>query len=80
MRIFVYPPWVAFSASIFLTSVAQAAPGDKADLARQTRLLMDDPPRRSAFGVAGRRRAQQHFTVGQLIENAVRLYEGGIPS
>jgi branched-chain amino acid transport system substrate-binding protein len=34
VRIFVYPRWVAFSASIFLTSVAQAAPGDKADLIR----------------------------------------------
>jgi branched-chain amino acid transport system substrate-binding protein len=34
VRISVNPRWAAFLASIFLTSVAQAAPGDKADLIR----------------------------------------------
>jgi len=53
-------------------------PGDKADLARQTRLLMDDPKRRSIFGTAGQRRVQQHFTVERLVESCLRLYQGGI--
>jgi glycosyltransferase involved in cell wall biosynthesis len=54
-------------------------PGDKADLARQTRFLMDDPPRRSAFGAAGQRRVRERYSVGQLIETAVALYENEIP-
>jgi glycosyltransferase involved in cell wall biosynthesis len=37
------------------------APGDKGALARETRLLLDDPERRTRLGNAGRRRAEERF-------------------
>jgi glycosyltransferase involved in cell wall biosynthesis len=46
-------------------------PGDQAALARETRLLVDDPVRRRRLGEAGRERAQEHFR----IETAVQRYE-----
>ncbi len=49
-------------------------PGDKADLARKTRQLLDDAGRRTALGEAGRRLARDCFSVGQLIETCSRLY------
>lgn len=51
------------------------APGDPSGLARQTRLLLDDPSRCKALGEAGRRRVQEHFSVARLAENFARLYE-----
>jgi glycosyltransferase involved in cell wall biosynthesis len=50
--------------------------GDKATLARQTRLLLDDPALAQRFGEAGRRRAAEYFAVGQLVGQCARLYEG----
>jgi glycosyltransferase involved in cell wall biosynthesis len=41
-------------------------PGDKTELARQTRFLLNDPDRRRAYGEAGRRRAVEHFSVEAL--------------
>jgi glycosyltransferase involved in cell wall biosynthesis len=50
-------------------------PDDKARLARQTRVLLDDPGLRRALGEAGRRRAAEQFGVGRLADEAARLYE-----
>jgi glycosyltransferase involved in cell wall biosynthesis len=48
-------------------------PGDKTTLARQTRLLLDDPDRRRQFGEEGRRRAAGH-TVERLVCTFTDLY------
>jgi glycosyltransferase involved in cell wall biosynthesis len=52
------------------------APGDKAALSRQTRLLLDDAQRRRQVGDAGRRRAAEQFTAAAVREAYIRLYEG----
>jgi glycosyltransferase involved in cell wall biosynthesis len=52
---------------------------NKAALARQTRLLLDDPPRRHQIGEAGRQRVRQHFTVAGLVEMCARRYAGERP-
>ena len=52
-------------------------PGDKTELARQTRFLLNDPDRRRAYGEAGRRRAVEHFSVEKLVQRCAALYEGG---
>jgi glycosyltransferase involved in cell wall biosynthesis len=52
-------------------------PGDKTELARQTRFLLNDPDRRHAYGEAGRRRAAEHFSVERLVRRCAELYEGG---
>jgi glycosyltransferase involved in cell wall biosynthesis len=52
-------------------------PGDKTELARQTRFLLNDPDRRRAYGEAGRRRAAEHFSVEKLVRRCAALYEGG---
>jgi glycosyltransferase involved in cell wall biosynthesis len=54
-------------------------PGDKTELARQTRFLLNDPDRRLAYGEAGRRRALEHFSVEKLVRRCAALYEGGSP-
>lgn len=51
-------------------------PNDKVALARQTRLLLDDPQRRQRMGASGRRRVQERFGVNRLIEACARLYAG----
>ncbi len=51
-------------------------PGDKTELARQTRFLLNDPDRRRAYGEAGRRRAAEHFSVEWLVRRCAELYEG----
>lgn len=51
------------------------SPGDKTELARQTRFLLNDPDRRRAYGEAGRRRAAEHFSVDQLVRRCAALYE-----
>ncbi len=51
-------------------------PGDKTELARQTRFLLNDADRRLAYGEAGRRRAAEHYSVEKLIQRAAALYEG----
>ena len=52
-------------------------PGDKTELARQTRFLLNDPDRRRAYGAAGRRRAAEHFSVEGLVRRCAELYERG---
>jgi glycosyltransferase involved in cell wall biosynthesis len=52
------------------------APGSKPELARQTRLLLDDPELARLFGTAGRQRAAELFTVESLVDHCGRLYEG----
>ncbi len=54
-------------------------PGDKTELARQTRFLLNDADRRRALGEAGRRRAAEQFSVGQLVRRCAELYENGKP-
>jgi glycosyltransferase involved in cell wall biosynthesis len=51
-------------------------PGDKADLARQTRRLLDDPERRRIMGEAGRRRAAERFGVEEMVGRYVGLLDG----
>jgi glycosyltransferase involved in cell wall biosynthesis len=51
-------------------------PGDKAGLARQTRLLLDDPALAARMGDAGRRRVLEHFTAGRMVRECERLYGG----
>jgi glycosyltransferase involved in cell wall biosynthesis len=50
-------------------------PGDKTMLARQTRLLLDDPQRCRQFGEEGRRRAAEHG-VERLVRDVTALYAG----
>jgi glycosyltransferase involved in cell wall biosynthesis len=49
-------------------------PGDKVALARQTRLLLDDEPRRRALGDAGRQRVRRHFAAADLVRRLAGLY------
>jgi glycosyltransferase involved in cell wall biosynthesis len=51
-------------------------PNDKADLARRTRLLLDDPPQRQGMGAAGRQRVNERFTVDRLVTASARRYAG----
>jgi glycosyltransferase involved in cell wall biosynthesis len=55
-------------------------PADQAALARQTRLLLDDPQRAQIMGEAGRRRAEAHFDVSRLVIGMEHLYEESILS
>ena len=48
--------------------------GDTADLARQTRVLLEDPERAAAMGIAGRERIQRDFTVEQMVQRHAELY------
>jgi glycosyltransferase involved in cell wall biosynthesis len=52
-------------------------PGNKAALARQTRLLLDNPDERRRLGEAGRQRVLEHFSAAQLMEACARLYNRG---
>jgi glycosyltransferase involved in cell wall biosynthesis len=51
------------------------SPGDKVELARQTRLLLDNPARCRLMGEAGRKHAASSFAVSKFVENCIRLYE-----
>jgi glycosyltransferase involved in cell wall biosynthesis len=51
------------------------APGSKPELARQTRLLLDDPERGRQFGAAGRQRVTELYTIEQLVRDCAKLYE-----
>jgi glycosyltransferase involved in cell wall biosynthesis len=51
-------------------------PGDKATLARRTRLLLDDAALRRRLGEAGRRRAAEHFSVAAAVSRLAELYDG----
>ncbi len=45
-------------------------PGDKVDLARQTRLLLDQPEQARQMGEAGRQRVREHFGLGAFLAGA----------
>jgi glycosyltransferase involved in cell wall biosynthesis len=55
-------------------------PGDKAGLARKTRLLLDDPSLAARLGDAGRRRVLDHFPAGQMVNACARLYSEADPA
>jgi glycosyltransferase involved in cell wall biosynthesis len=48
--------------------------GDRRELARQTRLLLDDPPRRQRLGDAGRTLARLNHPPGRVTDALARLY------
>ncbi len=50
-------------------------PGDKAALARQTRLLLDDPGHAARLGAAGRKHVQDRHAAAALVEHFEQLYE-----
>lgn len=50
-------------------------PGDKVGIARQTRLLLDDPKRSHQLGEAGRRRISESFSVEALAHAYQSLYK-----
>ena len=50
-------------------------PGDKVNMAKKTRLILDDANRRRQMGEAGRRRAQERFSVDSLAQAYSRLYQ-----
>src|SRR5262249_38442686 len=50
-------------------------PGRQAELARETRLLLDDPQRRAEWGEAGRQRARDNFAPEELVCSTARLYQ-----
>ena len=52
-------------------------PGNKAALARQTRLLLDNPAECRRLGDAGRNRVVDRFSVSQLVRASARLYNRG---
>jgi glycosyltransferase involved in cell wall biosynthesis len=51
--------------------------GDKMDLARRTRSLLDDPARRRSMGAAARRRAGERFGAAALVKNWWQAWSGG---
>ena len=55
-------------------------PGDKVNMAKKTRLILDDANRRRQMGEAGRRRAQERFSVDSLAQAYLRLYQSLIQS
>jgi glycosyltransferase involved in cell wall biosynthesis len=50
------------------------APGDNADVARQTRRLLEDEAVRRAFGEAGRRRVAERFPPGPMANACAEAY------
>jgi glycosyltransferase involved in cell wall biosynthesis len=52
-----------------------AEPDNSADLATAIEQLAQDPTRRSAMGTAGRRRAQQQFSLTACAAGVLRVYE-----
>jgi glycosyltransferase involved in cell wall biosynthesis len=50
--------------------------GDKAALARLTRLLLDNPEKRRQLGEAGRRCAEEHFPAAALVQRYSAVYPG----
>jgi glycosyltransferase involved in cell wall biosynthesis len=53
-------------------------PGDKAGLARVTRLLLDDRALAARLGEAGRQRVCEPFTAARMAQQCERLYAGTI--
>lgn len=52
-------------------------PNNKAALARQTRLLLDDSPRRQRMGESGQQHVREHFTVERLVGACAQRYALG---
>lgn len=50
-------------------------PGDPAELARQTRSLLDDPALGQRMGDAGRQRVREHFRVDELVRQISVMYQ-----
>ena len=50
-------------------------PGDPKDLAHAINVLLDDPVRISAYGIAARTRAQQNFTLSKMVLETLHVYE-----
>jgi glycosyltransferase involved in cell wall biosynthesis len=50
------------------------SPGDKVELARRTRMLLDDAARARCLGEAGRQRASDHFGLAKMVEVMARVY------
>jgi glycosyltransferase involved in cell wall biosynthesis len=57
------------------TTGALVPAGDKAALARETRLLLDDAEKRRRWGEAGRARAAELFAVETMVRRHAALYE-----
>jgi glycosyltransferase involved in cell wall biosynthesis len=55
-------------------------PGDKVELARQTRPLLEDAAKRMQLGEAGRRRVQEKFSVASLARSFHTLYQSMLKS
>ena len=55
-------------------------PGDKVGLARQTRPLLEDAAKRLQLGEAGRRQAQEKFSVPAMARAYQDLYESLVKS
>jgi glycosyltransferase involved in cell wall biosynthesis len=49
--------------------------GDRATLARLTHRLLDDPALAERFSAAAQRRIREHFSVDQMVQRHVALYE-----
>jgi glycosyltransferase involved in cell wall biosynthesis len=52
-------------------------PGDKAELCRQTRILLDHAQLRQEMGEAGRQRVAERFAPARMVEAITKVYEGG---
>jgi len=64
-------PWVARHGREGLT----VPPGDPDALARALRQLLDDPAEARRLGAGARRRVEERFSAGLLLERYARLYE-----
>jgi glycosyltransferase involved in cell wall biosynthesis len=53
-----------------------AEPGDAAAIAAALSALLADPQRRRELGEAGRRRAQEEFSVARMTDRTIEVYEG----
>ena len=49
--------------------------GNRGEFARKTSLLLDDSPLASQLGAAAQKRMAEHFTVDQMVQRHVELYE-----
>jgi len=54
-------------------------PSNVAALANSLRLLIVDPKRRQAMGIAGRRRAFEHFSVNRMVSEIAAIYDSLVP-